>query len=159
MNETFYLVVHACNQKGTERVGLYPYESIAEAEADLAGWLSSACGFSCYRGEPVEEELSFRLPTVETVADFTAYNGYYGDGVGGFINLFLMPIWDEGGAMRFRRDSNREFELDKTFTDEADEMMDTMDLFVSCVTEKRPVPETAMNSINHLLKQGGLSLF
>lgn len=149
--------------------GLFAFSSVAEADAHLRNWLETSCGLECYCGPQEEQrlceehggelpELSFACPKVETPSDLEAYNGYHAFGFGGAISLFVMPVYDEESARRFRIEVTRAFELDKIFSEEADEMIAMLETLEQSFRESLDW-SLALEQVNTLLCNEGLLLF
>lgn len=169
MNQHFFLSIYAVNQGGTGCTQLLAFSSLKEADAYLRHWLTLSCGLDCYCGAEEESrlraenggerpELSFVCPEVKKPSDLEAYNGYHYYGMGGAISLFVMAIYDEESAKKFKKEINREFNLDKVISEEADDMLDMLELLVKSFSEEVDY-ETAVTRLDRLLKNEGLSLF
>lgn len=169
MNQHFFLSMHAVNQGGVGCTQLLAFSSVKEADAYLRQWLTTSCGLDCYCGAEEEArlraendgdipELSFVCPDVKKPSDLEAYNGYHYYGMGGTISLFVMSIYDEGSARKFKKEICREFELDKIFSEEADQLLDMLELLVQSFSENVDY-ELAVTRLDTLLKNEGLSLF
>lgn len=167
MNQHIFLSIHAVNQWDTGCTQLLAFPTEKEAEAYLQNWLTKSCGLDCYTGQEEEAhlraenggelpELSFACPEVKKPADLEAYSGYHYYGTGGAISLFVMPIYDEDSARKFQKEIIREFELDKIFSEEADEMMDMLEILVKSFSEEVNY-ECAVRCLDKLLKNEGLS--
>lgn len=169
MNQHIFLSMHAVNQGDAGCSQLLFFASLGEADGFLRNWLTKSCGLDCYCGAEEEArlraenggelpELSFACPEVKKPSDLEAYNGYHYYGMGGAISLFVMAIYDEATAQTFQKEMIREFELDKVFSEEADDMLNMLERLVKSFTEEVDY-ETAVSRLDGLLKSGGLSLF
>lgn len=169
MNDHIFLSVCAVNQGDVGGTQLLAFSSVAEADSYLRDWLTKSCGLDCYCGEEEEArlraqnggdlpELSFACPVVKEPADLEGYSGYQFYNMGGAISLFVMVIHNEASARKFQKEITREFELDKVFSDEADEMMDMLAILVQSFQEDVDYTQ-AVRRIDTLLKNQGLSLF
>lgn len=169
MNEHLFLCIHAVNQGNTGSSQLLAFESANQADAYMRNWLICSCGLDPYCGEKEEAalraenggklpELAFACPKVSTPSDLEHYNGFHYFAAGGSIQLFVMVIYDEKSAFRFRQEITREFELDKIFSDEADQMIDMLQCLERSFADSIDY-QVALERVNRLLQQGGLNLF
>jgi len=169
MKQHIVLSVHAVNQGDKGISHLLSFPSVQEADHYLRHWLTNSCGLDCYCGEEERKrlcaehggelpELSFSCPEVKEAKDLEAYNGYHYFSMGGAITLFVMAIYDELSAKAFKKDMIREFELDKVWSEEADETIEMLDLLVTSFTEEVDVAP-ALAHLDAFLKNGGLGLF
>ena len=144
------------------------FHSLKEAEAYVQDWLMKKCAVECIseaRAEEVRERLGGKLPemalvcpTLREPADLVKYNNFYFFGEGGNISLFMEVIWDETTAKRFVGSVIKEYKLDTTFSEEADEMMDMLDVMVESFRSDADA-SPLLEKLNALIAQGGLSLF
>lgn len=169
MKNHMFLCVYRLNQGNVGGSRLLSFESMYEADEYIKNWLACSCGLDCYRGEEEERELryknlgelpelSFSCPELKTPSDLERYNGYYCYHSGGTFQLFVMAIHDEISAARFRKETIKEFELDKTLSEEADEMIDMLDVLENSFRENVDYQQ-ALEKIDLLLRNEGLSLF
>lgn len=169
MKNHIFLCVYAMNQGTVGGSTLLAFETMQEADRYIQNWLEHSCGLECYRSEAEEYKLreknggelpglAFACPTLESPSDLEQYNGFYDDGLGGALHLFVMVIHDEHSAARFRKDIIKAFELDKTLSEEADEMMEMLEVLEDSF-RKTVDYHTAIHKIDMLLKNDGLSLF
>jgi len=169
MKEHFFLCMHSVNQSNSGSSELLIFETTEQADAHIRDWLTRSCGLDCYRGETEAAhlrpknggelpELAFACPQVEVPSDLERYNGYHFYATGGTIQLFLMVIHEEKSAAKFKREVTREYQLDKIFSDEADEMIEHLETLERSFREKIDYRE-AVAQVGDLLKNEGLRLF
>lgn len=169
MYNHIFLCINAANQGTVGGSMLLAFSTMQQADRYIKDWLEQSCAVECYRGAQEEAnlraenqgelpELAFSCPELEHPSDLEKYNGFYYYGSGGAFHLFVMPIYDEHTAARFRKEMIKEFELDKTFSEEADEMMEMLEVLKNSFREKVDY-STALNQVDTLLKNGGLSFF
>ena len=169
MNDHIFLCMHATNQENIGSSSILAFSNMQEADRHIQSWLAYSCGMDCYRGAEEEAKLrsdnqgeipesAFSCPDLEKPSDLEKYNGYYYYGPLGSFQLFVMAIYDEISAVKFRKDTIKEYELDKIFSEEADEMIDMLDVLVQSFQETVAYT-TALEKVNLLLKNEGLSLF
>lgn len=169
MNDHIFLCMSRANQAYVGGSTLQVFPNMQEADAHIRAWLEQSCGLDCYRGAEQEEKLrsenqgelpefSFLCPELKTAADLEKYNGYYYYDSLGAIQMFVMAIYDEKTATRFRKEMVKEFQLDKIFSEEADEMIGHLDCLEQSFRE--PVDyQTALNKVDQMIQNEGLSLF
>ena len=169
MNDHVFLCIQKINQSDRGGSNLLCFPNVAEADAYIRDWLEKACGMECYRGPGDEArlregnggelpELAFACPEINSPSDLAAYNGYYSYGFGGSFNLFVMAIYDEATAQRFMRDAIREFSLDKVLSDQADEMIEMLEILRDSF--QRPLDyQPALEKVDKLIRDNGLPLF
>jgi hypothetical protein len=169
MRNPIFLCIHAVNQGNVGSTSLLAFPDIKAADEYIRAWLEQSCGVDCYRGAEEERklkernggslpEMAFACPNLETPSDLELYHGYYYYGSGGAFQIFLMVIHDIATASKFRKEVIKEYELDKIFSDEADEMIEMLELLVRSFTEPVDYSE-ALTKVNLLLRQDGLNLF
>ncbi len=169
MTEHFYLCIHATNQGNSGASQFLRFTDLWEADAHIRHWLENACGLDCYRDETERAqlcaqhggslpELSFACPQIQKPLDLEAYNGFYDFASCGTISLFIMVLHDAASARKFRAETTRNYELDKTFSEAADEMIEHLELlergFAQAVDDTQ-----AVAAVCGLLEQDGLPLF
>jgi hypothetical protein len=169
MNGHIFLCVNAANQGTVGGSTLLAFQTMQEADRYIRDWLEKSCGLECYRGAEEEAilraenqgelpEFAFSCPKLENPSDLELYNGFYYYGSGGSFHLFVMAIYDEPSAVQFRKEITKEYELDKTFSEKADEMQNMLDVLVNSFRETLDYT-TALHQVDTLLKNEGLSLF
>lgn len=168
MSGHIFLCMNATNQGETTVTGLQTFEGIRDADRHVREWLVKSCGLDCQEkkeeGKLLEEndgelpEMIFLCPEIEHPSDLEEYNGFHFYESGGAISLFLTVLHDEKSAAKFRAELIKEFELDKIMTEEADEMIDMLDILEQSFRE--PVDyEEAVEKVDELIRNGGLSFF
>ena len=156
--QPFYVSIYAVNQANEGGNRLLAFDQLEAAVGHIQHWLTNVCGVTCLAEGEEGDEFSVSCPTVEQPLDLECYNGNYSLGACGSFALFLMVIDSVERARRFQKDVTREYELDKTFSDEADAMMEALAQLVKSFEE--PVDTThAVAQLDQLLRQDGLSLF
>lgn len=168
MSDHMFLCIQRTNQNERGGSNLLCFPDMAAADAYIRDWLEKSCGMECYRGS--EEaclreahggalpELAFACPEIRSPSDLEAYNGYYSFGFGGTFSLFVMAIHDEAAARRFMRDAIREFSLDKVLSDQADEMIEMLEILRESF--QKPVDyRLALEKVDSLIRDNGLPLF
>ena len=135
MSDHFFVLMYATSGEERNVTRFASYHSVQEVVEMVDSWLSKSCFMDCYRPGPEEEalraanggelpETAFRCPEVKEPADLTKYNGFYDYESLGMFNLFLTPVYDTETAKRFRGSMNKEFEIDKEYSERADRLMD-----------------------------------
>lgn len=169
MSKHFFLKIAKCDREENRDETLQVFESAEEASGQLRSWLEEVCGLECYCGAEEEAalrakndgalpELAFACPVVENPADLQGYNGHYFYEYAGAVSLFVLAVYDEKSARRFRVEATKEYELDKTLSDEADEMIDMLEILERSFTETVDYGQ-ALERVSSLIAMGGLSLF
>ncbi len=149
-----FLCMQAVNQGNTSVSSFLSFEDVKDAEQHIKTWIEQSCGLE-FGDDPSTE---FQCPEVMKPEDLMQYNGYYHyDGLGSF-ELFLFSVHDEKSAKHFARDVIKEYELDKTFDDEADEMIEFLRQIEQSFIEQTDFTE-ARKRINDFIQNGGLRLF
>ncbi|MEG2000377.1 MAG: hypothetical protein RR053_03160 [Evtepia sp.] len=161
MDQHFFVLMHATNYTETKISRLYACKTVEEIEKIIQDWLVQKCAMDCCRPEDAKTplpELTFVCPHLKEPKDVEQYNGFYFyEGYGG-ISLFLDAVYDEKTAKRFRADVMKEFQLDQILSDEADQLMDDLDVVVESF--RSPMDwRKAYESIDTLIRQGGIALF
>ena len=142
MREHFCVLMYATSGEERNVTRFASYHDVNEVVAMVDDWLSKACCMDCYRPGPEEEalraanggqlpETAFCCPVVETPADLVKYNGFYDYESLGMFNLFLTPVYDLATAKQFRGSMNKEFEIDKEFSQRADRLLSQLDTMVN----------------------------
>ena len=169
MNDHLFLCIQRINQGDRGGSNLLCFPNTAEADAYIRDWLEKSCGMECYRGSEDEArlraenggklpELAFACPEIQTPSDLEAYNGYYTYGFGGSFSLFVMAIHDETTARRFMGDAIREFNLNKVLSEQADEMIEMLEILRDSF--QRPIDyQLALEKVDSLIRDNGLPLF
>lgn len=168
MSDHVFLCMNATNQGEITVTALQTFDGIKEADQHVREWLIKSCGLDCQ--EKKEEvklreendgelpEMVFLCPEIGNPPDLEQYNGFHFYGSGGAISLFLTVLHDEKSAAKFRAELIKEFELDKIMSEEADEMIDMLDVLEQSFREHLDYEE-AVGKVNELLRNGGLSFF
>ncbi|MBP1758066.1 MAG: hypothetical protein H6Q61_315 [Firmicutes bacterium] len=169
MSDHMFLCIQKINQSDQGGSNLLCFPGAVEADAHIRDWLEKACGMECYRG-PVEEarlkeenggelpELAFACPEVYSPSDLERYNGYYSYGSVGTFHLFVMAIYDEATARRFMGEAIREFDLNKVLSDEADEMIEMLEILRDSFLGTADY-HMALEKVGVLIRENGLPLF
>jgi hypothetical protein len=163
-----FLCIQKINQSGNGGSNLLCFPDAMAADTYIRDWLEKSCGMECYRG--AEEallreanggelpELAFACPKIQSPSDLEAYNGYYSFDCGAPFSIFVMAIYDEATARRFMGDAIREFNLDKVLSDQADEMIEMLEILRDSF--KGPVDyRLALEKVDILIRDNGLPLF
>lgn len=169
MAEHLYVSIHATNQSNTGASHLLRFADMWEADAYVRHWLETSCGLDCYRGEAERTrlcadnggalpELSFACPALQSPGDLEGYNGFHDYASCGTVQLFLMVLYDANSAKKFRVETTRNYELDKIFSEAADEMIDHLSLLERSFLEEVDDAQ-AVSAVNRMLEQDGLPLF
>ena len=170
MREHFFVLMYATSGEERNVTRFASYHDVNEVVAMVDDWLSKACCMDCYRPGPEEEalraanggqlpETAFCCPVVETPADLVKYNGFYDYESLGMFNLFLTPVYDLATARQFRGSMNKEFEIDKEFSERADRLLSQLDTMVNSFADPDLDYQEAEEAIRTFLVQGGFPLF
>jgi len=171
MGKRFYLMMLATNSANTEReyTKFECYENLQDAVDMVEHWLGYICGFDLVPKEKEEElraanggdipEMTFLCPEVKEPKDLIGYNGYYPYLGIGMCSIFLTPVYDHDSAMRFRAGMNKEYEIDKVYSDEADRLWELLKVFVASFDDDSIDPTEAYTAIRDFLLKGGFSLW
>ena len=170
MSDHFFVLMYATSGEERNVTRFASYHSVQEVVEMVDSWLSKSCFMDCYRPGPEEEalraanggelpETAFRCPEVKEPADLTKYNGFYDYESLGMFNLFLTPVYDTETAKRFRGSMNKEFEIDKEYSERADRLMAHLDTFVHSFEDPNLDYSQAEEAIRTFLIQGGFPLF
>ena len=168
MSDHMFLCIQRTNQSDRGGSNLLCFPDVAAADAYIRDWLEQSCGMECYRESEEARlreahggelpELAFACPELQSPADLAGYNGFYSFGFGGSISIFVMAIHDEATAQRFLREAIREFNLDKVLSDEADEMIEMLEILRDSF--QKPVDyRLALEKVDCLIRDNGLPLF
>lgn len=168
MKDHIFLCMSALNQATVGGSMLLEFQTFKEAEQHIRDWLERSCGLECYRAEEEEKvraeiqgdlaDFLFFCPEVENPSDLKKYNGFYYHASGGSFHLFVMPIYDEQSAAQFRKEVTKEYELDKTFSEEADTILEMLETLERSFKEEVDYTE-ALHQVDTLLRNEGLSFF
>ncbi len=173
MEQRVLLKIERASQAEEAGAGLFCFQNTAEAQAHLRHWLEYVCGLHCYTAaeEAALREkhggrlppLGFLCPQLRHPRDLEGYSGHYFYEFGGAVNLFVMAIWDAESARRFRLEATREFALDITPGEEAEEMLDMLAYLERSFAEPCGVEaaklDAATEALDRLIRQDGLSFF
>ncbi len=169
MKDRFYMLMLATSGNERNETKFEHYQDVKEAEAVVQDWLVRYCGMEVipYGQEEAVRgandgrlpEDAFLCPLVEKPQDLVKYNGFYDYGSLGVFNLFLTPVCDKEDAQRFCNGMNKEYEIDKEFSQRADQMMEQLHTFVRSFEDETVDPGEAEAAIRTFLLQGGFSLF
>ncbi len=168
MSDHMFLCIQRTNQNDRGGANLLCFPDMAAADAYIRDWLEKSCGMECYQESEEAHlrkahggalpELAFACPEIQSPSDLEAYNGYYSFGFGGTISIFVMAIYDETTAGRFMREAIREYNLDKVFSDQADEMIEMLEILRDSF--EKPVDYgLALEKVDALIRDDGLPLF
>lgn len=164
-----FLCINATNQNVATLSRFLAFDTPQQADAYVRDWLSRSCGLDCYTGREEEAalraknggelpEFSFACPEIVSGADLERYNGYHYFASGGAIQLFLVALYDTQSALRFRREITKEYALDKTDSEEADEMIAMLERLQASFEEELDDSE-ALQKVDELIRNEGLPLF
>lgn len=169
MKDGFYMLMLATSGNERNETKFEHYQDVKEAEAMVQDWLKRYCGMEVipYGQESAVRaandgrlpEDAFLCPQVETPKDLTKYNGFYDYESLGVFNLFLTPVCDKTDARRFCNGMNKEYEIDKEFSERSDKMLEQMETFVRAFEDESVDVSEAEEAIRTFLLQGGFSLF
>lgn len=169
MKEHFFLCINKANQSGIGGGEFLEFKTHQEADAYFKHWLSFHCGITTYTGEEekkklIEEnhgelpELSLACPEVTCPADLRNYNGHYYFDFGGSVDISIIVVEDELSARRMKNSAIKEYQLDKAFSEEADEMMDMLNIIEESFRSDVNYEE-AKEMVHRLIKLDGLTFF
>lgn len=166
MSDHIFVRMHARNQLDDNITDFFACKDVEEAEKIAQNWLIRKCGMECYHKGTEEQnlieksggqlpELSFCCPSIKKSADLEQYNGFYFFQGIGSVSLFLNVIYDTETAHQFGKSVIAEFDLDKIYSDEADELIDMLKILERSFQEKIDYSE-AQSRIRTLILGGGL---
>lgn len=169
MGKHFFVLMYGTNEFEKNVTKFQSFHHLDEVTKMVSDWLEQACGMECVphgREEAVREanggvlpEMAFLCPEVRQPGDLAQYNGFYDyEGIGVF-SLFLTPVYDHATAVKFRGGMIKEFGIDQDLSEEADRMMELLDLFVASFDEEGLDYAPAEEGIWNFLMMGGFSLF
>lgn len=170
METHFFLKVVTSNQKMEEAAErLLDFHSLEAADAHIRHWLEEDCGLECYCG-PQEEaalraknngalpDIAFSCPEIREPADLEKYSGFRFYEYIGPVNLFVLAVYDQKSARRFRLEATKEYKLDKTFSDAADEMIEMLGRLERSFQEDVDY-HMALEKVANLIAMDGLPMF
>lgn len=165
----FYMLMLATSGNERNETSFESYETVEAAQTVVQTWLRNYCGMEVipFGGEEAVRaanhgalpEDAFLCPQVEAPQDLTKYNGFYNYESLGVFNVFLTPVYDAATARRFCGGMNKEYEIDKEFSERADRMMEHLRTFQRSFEDETVDATEAVEAIRTFLLQGGFSLF
>lgn len=170
MRDDFFVLMYATSGNERNETRFERYHHVKDVEAMVQDWLMRYVALDCVpetkeaeiraaNGGELPEE-TFLCPTVKEPKDLVKYNGFYDlGGLGRIFNVFLTPVYDTATAKRFRAAMDKEFEISKTYSDKADEMLAHLNTFVSAFEDDTIDDTAAEAAIRDFIIQGGFSIF
>ena len=169
MKEHIFLHLDLNNQADKGGAMLLEFSNVQAAKAYIEDWLTQKCGMDCYCGETQAQQLrekcggtlpetAFSCPEVNGAADLQGYSNFYHYGSLGTFYIFITVIFDTESAQRFKRGAIHHFKLDQIFSEEADEMIEMLELLERSF--KKDTDYTmALERVDRLIRQDGLMGF
>lgn len=169
MGKHFFVLMYGTNEFEKDVTRFQSFHSLDEVTKMVNDWLERACGVECVpcgqedavrkAHDGVLPEMAFLCPEIREPGDLVKYNGFYDyEGIGVF-SLFLTPVYDHPTAVKFRGSMIKEFAIDQDLSEEADRMMELLDLFVASFDDEALDYAPAEKGIWNFLMMGGFSLF
>lgn len=170
MRDDFFVLMYATSGNERNETRFSRYHDVKDVEAMVQDWMKRYVALDC---QPAGREAEIRAanggelpqdvflcPEVNTPQDLVKYNGFYDKGGLGYIfNVFLTPVYDTATAKRFCVEMDKEFEISKTFSPEADRMLQHMETFVKAFEDDSVDDTAAEAAIRDFILKGGFSLF
>ena len=166
MKEHIFLHLDLNNQGDKGGAMVLEFPNVQVGKAYIEDWLTKKCGMDCYcseaEGQALAEEhggalpeTAFSCPKVLESADLQQYSGFYHYGSLGSFHIFVTAIYDGVSARRFRMGAVQEFKLDQIFSEEADDMIEMLEVLERSFTEDVDYTE-ALEKVDRLIRQNGL---
>ena len=169
MKEHIFLHLDLNNQGDKGGAMVLEFPNVQAGKVYIEDWLTKKCGMDCYCGEAAAQmlgekhggalpETAFSCPEVLEAPDLQQYSGFYHYGSLGSFHIFVTAIYDGASAKRFKNGAVQEFKLDQIFSEEADDMIDMLEILERSFTEDVNYAQ-ALEKVDRLIRQNGLMGF